>query len=84
LAVGGAPDGCCIESIGVVGVIFVTILVASSTSVVASVSPSPKTRLRLENAISTCCFTPGRLALAPPLTKRSPHSASVSSSSALR
>jgi hypothetical protein len=40
------------------------ILVVNPTSVVARVSPRPKVRLRLEKAISICCLTPGRLALA--------------------
>lgn len=46
--------------------IFAAILVANPMSVVAKVSPRPKTLLRLERTISMCCLTPRRSARSEP------------------
>src|ERR687898_1851087 len=66
------------ERVGVGGHLRLKILVTNPTRVLARVSPTPKTRLRLEKQISTCCLTPGRLATASLVTSAIPTSASSS------
>jgi hypothetical protein len=46
------------EGVGIGCYLFAAILVAKPVSVLASVSPIPKTLFKLESAISTCCLLP--------------------------
>ena len=72
------------ERVGVGADFLAATLIASPTSVVANVSPKPKTLFKLEKAISLmCCLTPCRHSDGS-VAKRIPTSAKASLSSSLR